>query len=322
MIHNPQIAMKKHYCGLRRHPYSVARVSAGCAGLDLWRPVLEEKERARGMVQIQYASDLHIDGWPAGTSFFSFLTPVAPILILAGDICSVWHPLYTPFLTWCSRHWAYVFVLAGNHEYHNAVDMDEATAKTLQEADEEIWGQCRKLGNVFYLQGGASYVIPGTRLRFVGATLWSDVDTALWTEAATKKGDCRKIFIDTPRGEKRRILPADLCALHAAHRAALSGAIGARYAEDERLVVITHHMPTLELLEPHYRGEKWSSFYASNDECLIGPWVAAWICGHGHRGTRLVLRGTTLLMNARGYNNSNDVGRSTDLYNPAAIFSL
>jgi len=270
------------------------------------------------MVQIQYASDLHIDGWPAGISFFSFLTPVAPILILAGDICSVWHPFYTPFLTWCSRHWAYVFVLAGNHEYHNA---DGVTA-TIQETDAEIWRLCKKFTNVFYLQGGASYVIPGrTPLRFVGATLWSDVDTALWEEAAGKKGDCRKIFIDTPRG-KRRALPSDFCALHAAHRAALSSAIGAPCAANERLVVITHHMPTLELLEPHYRGEKWSSFYASNDEDLIGPWVAAWICGHGHRGTRLALRGTTLLMNARGYNLPTDCGRSTDLYNPAAIFTL
>ena len=273
------------------------------------------------MVQIQYASDLHIDGWPAGTSFFSFLTPVAPILILAGDICSVRHPFYTPFLTWCSRHWAYVFVLAGNHEYHNA---DGVTA-TIQETDAEIGRLCRKFTNVFYLQGGASYVIPGsgagTPLRFVGATLWSDVDTALWEEAATKKGDCRKIFINTPRG-KRRALPADLCALHAAHRANLSAAMGAPYAPNERLVIITHHMPTLELLESHYRGEKWSSFYASDDEDLIGPWVAAWICGHGHRGTRLALRGTTLLMNARGYNTSDDAGRATDLYNPAAIFTL
>ena len=51
------------------------------------------------MVQIQYASDLHITDWPKGTAFEAFLTPVAPILVIAGDICSAWNPLYNSFLT-------------------------------------------------------------------------------------------------------------------------------------------------------------------------------------------------------------------------------
>lgn len=269
------------------------------------------------MVRIQYASDIHIDGWPIGTSFLTFLTPVAPILVLAGDVCSVWHPLYKPFLNWCSRHWAYVFVLAGNHEYHAVSDTEK---QTMQQTDATIFEICSSLGNVIYLQGGASYVIPGTRLRFVGATLWSDVDAALWEEARTKKGDCRRISIDTQRGP-RQVLPADFCAIHAAHRAALARAIGSRFP-DERLIIVTHHMPTRQLLEPHFRGEKWSSFYASDDEDLIGPWVAAWICGHGHRGTKLPMKGTTLLMNARGYNRPEDCGRSTDLYRPDIVFEV
>ena len=267
------------------------------------------------MVQIQYASDLHIDGWPVGTSFYTFITPVAPILVLAGDICSAWSPLYKPFLAWCSRNWAYVILITGNHEYYT-----EDTLKTIQETDKYIWILTQKYKNVIFLQDGASFVIPGTRLRFMGATLWSAIEPGLWDEAASRKGDCRHITISTPRGIKK-IHPGDMCALHALHRHALGATMGT--IPGERLVVVTHHMPTLDLLEPRYRnGEKWSSFYASNDVDLIGPWVPVWICGHGHRSTTLTKNGTTLYMNARGYNRSSDAGRNTDVYNPRACINF
>ena len=40
------------------------------------------------MVRIQYASDLHINDWPDQTNYENFIIPVAPVLIVAGDVCS------------------------------------------------------------------------------------------------------------------------------------------------------------------------------------------------------------------------------------------
>ena len=123
----------------------------------------------------QYASDLHINDWPAGAPFSQYLVPASPFLILAGDIGPSTDPLYATFLKWTSRLWHTVLVVAGNHEYHNS------EGKTLAQIDEHIEEICRKLSNVYYLQNGASYSFPGVRV--VGATLWCDVDPAIWPQA-------------------------------------------------------------------------------------------------------------------------------------------
>ena len=142
-------------------------------------------------MKLQYASDLHIDEWPQGTNFSNFLIPSAPFLALAGDICSAWDPRYSHFLAWCSRLWHTVFVVSGNHEYHNPY------GRTLSETDNHIYNICMKYRNVIFLQGGASYCIPGTRLRIVGATLWSNSDKAMWAKAIEKKSDYKNIYTDS-----------------------------------------------------------------------------------------------------------------------------
>jgi hypothetical protein len=265
------------------------------------------------MVQIQYASDLHIDGWPAKTSYFHFITPTAPILVLAGDVCDAFDQRFEDFLRWCSFNWFLVIFVSGNHEYHGT--------HTMAEVDAHIAHLCfTKFKNVVYLQNGASYTIPGTALRFVGATLWSAIDPSLWVEAAKSKGDCK--HIQTAKGV--RATPADFTSLHAFHRTMLRSAC-APHVPHETLIVVTHHMPSLDLLEPHFRGEKWSSFYASDDTDLFAPNIKAWICGHGHRAITLRPRsgvGPTLCMNARGYNRPEDVGRHTDVYNPKALIHV
>lgn len=253
----------------------------------------------------QYASDLHINDWPQGTPFSQYIVPASPFLILAGDICSATAPQYKAFLTWTSRLWHTVLVVAGNHEYHNT------EKKTMGQIDAHISDICKKLRNVHYLQNGASVSFPG--MRVVGATLWSDVDPAIWSEAVKKKGDCLKIYVDGPR----LLTPADICAMHASQRRALATAICPSYP-GERVVVVTHHMPSKRLLEDRFRGEAWHTFYASNSEDLFAPHVSLWICGHSHRAYRLKLpAGPLLLMNARGYNKPSEMERVTEKYNPA-----
>ena len=269
------------------------------------------------MVNIQYASDLHINDWPRGTPFESFITPVAPILVIAGDVCSAWDPLYRYFLGWCSRNWHIVIVIAGNHEYYCKTGYE----RTIQETDYEILQIAAKFQNVIFLQNGASFVLPGTRIRFVGATFWSAIDPAIWDEVYEKKGDFNATFVGTEMGI-RRTKPSDINSLHYFHRAYLSSACVPHFPH-EILIVITHHMPTKELLEDHYKGEKWSSCYASSAEELMTKNITAWICGHSHRATRWRSpRGPLCLMNARGYNRREELGRAIDKYNPHAIFTL
>lgn len=269
------------------------------------------------MVQIQYASDLHITDWPLGTPHDIFVTPVAPILVLAGDICSAWDQRYIYFLEWASRNWSTVVVITGNHEYH----CSPSDPHTMNETDAYISASVKRFPNVAFLQNGASYVIPGTHIRFVGATLWSAIDPQIWAEIESKKSDFKNVYTDHYY-TRRLIKSSDICAVHALHRTNISSEL-APHTIGETLIVVTHHMPTQNLLEPHFRHEIWNSCYASNDDDLITSNIAAWICGHSHRATSWKApNGVMLYMNARGYNNPDELGRTVDLYNPRAEITV
>ena len=264
-------------------------------------------------MRIQYASDLHINTYPAGTPFETFVRPAAPILVLAGDICSVSNPLYAEFLTWCKHLWPTIVLIAGNHEYF----CEPNEIRTMEETDQIIQTLCWKLG-IYFLQGGQSISLPGTKFRFVGATLWSAIDPMIWPEVQAKKREFQATFQRTQNQTIRATIPSDLNSLHAKHRAYLASAF-ANKTEKEIIIVVTHHMPTTQLLEAQYQTDRWRSCYASEDEDLFVPNITAWICGHGHRATQKVIPlGPLLLMNARGY--PDQVLRSHDPYNPEATF--
>ncbi len=270
------------------------------------------------MVRIQYASDLHINDWPKGTPFESFLTPVAPILVLAGDICSAWDPLYTHFLAWCSRNWYLVIFIAGNHEYY----CEPGQERTIQQTEYELTRIAFLFPNTIFLQYGNSYIIPGTKIRFVGSTLWSDIDPAIWGAIAGKKGDYKATFVEHYPYGIRHTHPSDICSFHAFHKSCLFAGFIPQ-AHDETLVVVTHHMPSKILLEEKYRNEELHSCYASNDEDLFTRNISLWVCGHSHRAVRMKHPyGPYIVMNARGYNRASELERTTDKYNPRATVEL
>jgi hypothetical protein len=271
--------------------------------------------KIRATEMLQYASDLHIDGWPNNTPFESFLVPSAPFLVLAGDICSAWNPRYFQFLAWTTRNWHSVFVIAGNHEYHNT------KRHTLAETDARILEFCLKHKSLFYLQAGMSCLIPGTAIRIIGATLWCAPDPAMWKRAAKKKGDYRFIYIDDPAAPKgkRRLQPSDVYGLHAIQKTLLQWATYTQ-APHEQLVVVTHYLPSKSLLEPEFVGEEWHTFYASDDDDLFAPQVKLWICGHSHRSIAFKHpKGVLIAMNARGYNRESEQNRKHDIYDPRSV---
>jgi len=261
------------------------------------------------MRAIQYVSDLHIEEWSKHTSFYQFVTPVAPILVIAGDICSVWKPQYKQFLDWTSRNWYEVIVVAGNHEYHC-----DKEPHTIFETDQQIYSLCKP--NVHFLQNAQSYTIAG--IRFVGATLWSSVDPAIHNLVSLTKKDYLKCWT----APTKNLTPADTSMFHEIQVKLLHEAIKP-VSDNEKLIVVTHYMLSLELLEPEYKGEKLHTCYASNDEWLLKPHITAWICGHSHRATQWKSpSGPTVYMNARGYNKEKELLRKIDQYNPQALIYL
>lgn len=270
------------------------------------------------MIKIQYASDLHINDFPKTTPFRHFIIPSAPILVLAGDVCSAWDRHFYTFLEWCSKNWHTVIFVPGNHEYY----CDPSAPHTIEMTDAHIYNLIATFPNVIFLQSGASYVVPGTRIRFVGATLWSAISPNIWDEIAGKKGDFKSTYVAN-YWQLRHTTPADINSRHYFQKAHLASALAPVFV-GEQLIVVTHHMPSMQLLEDQYKGEKWCSCYASNSDELLLPNISAWICGHSHRATvwKAPYGGPTVRMNARGYNRPHEMQRVVDLYNPTATFTI
>ncbi len=243
-------------------------------------------------MRVQFASDLHLETTP-NQPFSEILTPSAPVLILAGDVCPVEHPQYALFLRWCSQNWRKVLVISGNHEY-----FCEHVARTIPEVDVEIQKIVSQFSNVLFLQGGDSIVLGG--FRFMGATLWSKVDNALWADARLlQKGDYTHTGV--PPGRKTR--PVDIVSLHAWQKMHLEAAIA---ASKEPIVVITHHLPTHHLVADTHQKNPLLSTYATDLEYMMVGKVRVWICGHSHTSKQWTApSGTLCIMNPRGYGGSN-----------------
>lgn len=70
----------------------------------------------------------------------------------------------------------------------------------------------------------------------------------------------------------------------------------------EHIVVVTHHLPTLEVVAPHHKGPVLNSAFATDLSKLIaGNRIDAWIYGHSHTNIDAEINGTKVICNQMGY---------------------
>ena len=82
------------------------------------------------MTEFQIASDLHLEIISESKTFSDLIEPVAPILLLCGDIGNPSTDRYVSFLEWCSDNFETVVAIACNHEFYSSACM-EATLEKL-----------------------------------------------------------------------------------------------------------------------------------------------------------------------------------------------
>ena len=69
-----------------------------------------------------------------------------------------------------------------------------------------------------------------------------------------------------------------------------------------KCIVITHHMPSFELIHKKYRNDpEMNVFFASNSDELIREPVNYWIYGHTHTKSTHTINGVKLMCNPKGY---------------------
>ena len=186
------------------------------------------------------------------------------------------------FWKWASANYRQVLIVPGNHEYYNYCDvMDNG----LQ------WNWMFK-NNIGYYQNQVVR-IDGT--DFIMSTLWSQISPS--DEYFVWKGmnDFRQIMYNGKLLQTEEFNQMHNFCLDFIKRSLAESTA-------EHIVVVTHHLPTLEVVAPHHRGSVLNSAFATDLSKLIaGSRIDAWIYGHSHTNIDAEINGTKVICNQMGY---------------------
>jgi Calcineurin-like phosphoesterase len=236
-------------------------------------------EETQTAIEVQVCSDVHLDE-DESIKFHDVITPSAPVLIIAGDLGDPFAPAYEAFLADCSREFEHVYLVPGNHEYHNGTGM------TMAQTDAHLAALCAGLGNVTFLNCGKARL--RQNVTILGLTLWSHVPRALWDDAARLVSDYFSIPGHTPARSN---------ALHGRHLAWLVSALDEAKRNQDRVIVVTHHAPSMVGVSPRCfeRDPLRFCYRNSLDHLVSRPENLMWVCGHTHYSFRYK-RGKTLFL--------------------------
>lgn len=175
-----------------------------------------------------------------------------------------------------------MLIVPGNHEYYNNADV-------AVHGSEWCW---KFRDNVGYYQ---NQVVRIDDTDFILSTLWSRINSA--DEYFVWKGmnDFYGILYNG-----HRFTTEDFNAEHVKCLAFIQKSAAESTAK--HIVVVTHHLPTMEVVAEQHRGSSLNSAFATE----LGNYIAdsridVWIYGHSHTNIRTEINGTKILCNQMGY---------------------
>lgn len=239
--------------------------------------------------KFQLLSDIHLE---MGTYFK--IKPKAKYLLLAGDIGYPKSRIFQDFLKQCSCKFEKVFYTSGNHEYYN--DKKDIIL-SIEEIDKAIVNICNQYHNVHYLQNDY-YDLED--IRIVGSTLWSDIKYN-----GNDMNDYSRIY----KSNKELITVSDIIQKYEDNRKYLETIIE---TSNKPLLIMTHHLPSFQMILPTFESSLYKSYFASNLDSLFKPPVVAWVCGHSHGFNKQIINSIPCIMNGIGYPSEQRRGASLD----------
>lgn len=245
-------------------------------------------------------SDLHLE-------FSNWQPPEAvqaDVIILAGDIWKKDHGIHWARSTWPDRPIIYV---AGNHEYYGSVR--ESVESRLEAASRET--------GVHYLQN-KEVQIEG--VRFLGCTLWTDFRLFGNENRVLVMRECVQLINDfrVIREGGKPFSPVDAERLFHQSYKWLNEKLDEPFTG--KTIVVTHHLPSAQLVAPEYENDVGSAAFASRADELLGR-SALWIAGHTHTSFDLDIKGTRVVVNPRGYTTYSRPVENYD-FNPSLILEV
>lgn len=258
-------------------------------------------------MKIRILSDLHLE-------FGRLDLPVMEdesnqVLVLAGDIglaAKSWS--YIPFIEEVSERFQDVIYVMGNHEYY-----DTSLNRGLDKIKDRILFETGAT-NVHVLN---NEVLRIGDVSFVCSTLWTscnNMDAMTMYQLELQMSDYRAIRVGPPSEPYQRKLRAtDTTAAHLRAKEFLFPAIKAEKEAGQKVVVVTHHAPSVLSIHQKYRESKYYNLnggYASKlEEDIFEAKPDLMIHGHVHNSFDYILEDeltpdgarTRIVCNPRGY---------------------
>ena len=252
-------------------------------------------------MKIQLMSDLHLEFEPT----FRPKNAGSDVLVLSGDICvadyftrseaSPYHDRAMQFLDFfvhVTNEWDHVVYVAGNHEnYHGYIDTTVQTLKNML--------QFRNL----HLLDKTSVDL--SDVRFVGATLWTDLNAGNPITENYLRGAMNDFrLVQWKNDGYRKFTPLDSFKLH---RETLREFDRLMTGHD-KVVVVGHHAPSFKSVHPKYHNQDHMNggYHSQLDNFILDhPQIKLWTHGHMHDCFDYEVGTTRVWCNPRGYNDEN-----------------
>lgn len=252
------------------------------------------------MTKLVFGSDIHLEFGP-----ITHLTNEhnADILILAGDISTphAWkhnHDSHSrkgkdrqlSFFRDMSTLFPTVIYIPGNHEHYQG---DYNSTETILQTELAKFGNI-KVGN-HVVHEEQDFVI-------IANTLWTDFDKAnpqSFVYANVGMNDFR--IVSKGRDYFRA---EDAYEIHKEALKMIEQDMQKATEAGKKIVMVSHHLPSFQVIAPAFRDSRLNGAYASSLEWLMEKYnPVVWIHGHSHPPVDLMIGQTRLLRNPRGYVN-------------------
>jgi hypothetical protein len=181
-----------------------------------------------------------------------------------------------PFINNCAERFDEVLYLYGNHEFydHDLLAVQHQMPLLVQD-------------NVTILDNHST-IING--INFIGSTLWADVEPGAFlsmNDSCLIENDGQPLSLQ----EVHQMFHENLEFIHS------------QVLDDMKNVVITHHAPSMDMINLSRYGEGViNTGYATDVIDQFSPDdIALWICGHTHGCKDITINGIRCVSNCRGY---------------------
>ena len=252
------------------------------------------------MHKFQLISDIHLE---FGTC--KKIVKFADNLILAGDIGYPEDKLFTNFLTNVSNTFNKVFYVTGNHEYYqNWKKGKNIKINNIQETNNIIKNIISNFNNIYFLDN--DFYDFDDNLRIIGSTLWTNIHMN-----SKSINDSYQIYLD----EKTLINDEYIREIYKNNVSFIENQIDYAKENNKKLLVITHHLPSYQLILEKYKTQTYfayNSHFASDLDYLMDNTIRAWCAGHSHGRNQKIINNVPCYLNAFGYPKEDRNGATLD----------